>query len=174
MRKLFQRHLPDNQRIREHRYLQFLGHRLHDPDLWHLNRSAVAGGLSVGLFMAFMPIPFQMILAAPAAIATRVNLPIAVASVWISNPLTMPPMLITNYRVGAWLMQEPVHKLHFEFSLHWFTETALDVWEPLLLGSVFLGLLAAVLGNLAVRGLWRLQLNRRWRERRTLRLKSNK
>ena len=87
VRDYLRRRLPARESVQ--RQLSFLGERLHDPELWHLTRHSTAGGLSVGLFMAFMPIPFQMLLAAPAAILLRVNLPIAAVSVWISNPLTM-------------------------------------------------------------------------------------
>lgn len=165
MRNLLRRYLPETRHFREHRMLRILGHRLHDPDIWHLNRRSAAGGLSIGLFMAFMPVPFQMILAAPAAILARVNLPIAVVSVWISNPLTMPPMFVTCYKLGAWILSVPARHSHFEFSLRWFTETAVEIWQPLLLGCLLLGAIAALLGNIAVRLSWRLHLLRRWRVR---------
>jgi hypothetical protein len=91
-RRLLRRYLPDHRRIREHRHLQFFGDRLHDPNLWHLNRRSVAGAMGVGVFVALLPTLGQMAVAAAAAIWLRVNLPLAVAMVWITNPLTMPPI----------------------------------------------------------------------------------
>jgi uncharacterized protein (DUF2062 family) len=38
----------------------------------------------VGLFCAFIPVPFQMLLAAPSAIIFSANLPVSIALVWIA------------------------------------------------------------------------------------------
>ena len=70
---------------------------LFNRDLWHPCRYTVAGALSVGLFCAMLPIPFQMLLAALASMRAKVNIPIAMAACWVSNPLT---------QVGIWLAQE--------------------------------------------------------------------
>ncbi|MBA1330154.1 ATP-binding protein, partial [Candidatus Endoriftia persephone str. Guaymas] len=89
---LIKRLTPDHEMIRNHRHLQCFGKLLHDANLWHLNRRSAAGAFAVGLFMAFIPVPFQMILAAGAAILFRVNLPLSVALVWVTNPITIPPI----------------------------------------------------------------------------------
>jgi len=34
------------------------------PMVWHLNRRSVAGGVAVGLFVSWMPLPMQMLVAA--------------------------------------------------------------------------------------------------------------
>ncbi|MGI9335066.1 MAG: DUF2062 domain-containing protein, partial [Gammaproteobacteria bacterium] len=89
MRKSLKRLLPSPRELRQHHGLRrFFGTLLHEPDLWHLNRNSVAWSVSVGLFMAFMPIPLQMVAAAAVAIVVGCNLPIAVTLVWITNPLT--------------------------------------------------------------------------------------
>ena len=51
--------------------------------------------------MAFLPVPFQMVLAALGALWRRVNLPLAVALICITNPLTMAPAFYLCYKVGA-------------------------------------------------------------------------
>ena len=51
----------------EHRLRRLFGELLHNNDLWHLNRYSVSWGVSVGLFVAFVPVPFQMPLAAAMA-----------------------------------------------------------------------------------------------------------
>ena len=154
------RYMPDHRRVREHRHLQIFGKALHDPNLWHLNRRSASGAFAVGLFVAFMPIPFQMVLAAALAIAARVNLVISVALVWVTNPVTIPPMFYSAYRLGAYLLDEPVHAIRFELSLEWFMGELALIWQPLLLGSFILGTISGATGYLLIRGLWRLRLTR--------------
>jgi len=119
----------------------------------------------VGLFVAFIPIPLQMVLAAMVAIALRVNVPAAVLGAWLTNPLTMAPLFLLSYRIGAFLLRQPVSLTDFEMSFPWLTETIGYIWPPLLLGSVVLGVLCAVFGNILIRVLWRLHLVRRWKAR---------
>ncbi|MCC7410720.1 MAG: DUF2062 domain-containing protein [Gammaproteobacteria bacterium] len=165
-RRFLQRILPQRSLLTEHRRLRFLGERLHDPDLWHLSRRSVAGGLAAGLFVACLPVPFHMLIAVPLALALRVNLPIAALSVWVTNPITMPALLWLEYKLGAWLLGVPANQEHFALTWHWLTETALQIWQPLLLGSLLCATLAAVVTNVSVRMLWRLHLVNRWRNRR--------
>ncbi|MDX1655561.1 MAG: DUF2062 domain-containing protein [Candidatus Competibacteraceae bacterium] len=144
--------------VREHRQLQFLGERLHDPNLWHLNRRSVAGALGMGIFVALFPLPLQMVIAALAAMWLRVNLPLVVATVWITNPLTFPPIFYFNYRVGAWLLDHPPRPFHFEFSLGWLLEEAGALWQPLVVGSLAVGLVLGSLTYTGVRLAWRLHV----------------
>ena len=84
-RRLIKRFMPDPALIREHKSLRFLGTLLHDPNLWHLNRHSVARAMAVGIFAAFIPMPFQMLLAAFLAINVRSNMPISVGLVWLTH-----------------------------------------------------------------------------------------
>jgi uncharacterized protein (DUF2062 family) len=168
-KKLIKRYLPDHQTLRTHRHLQVFGARLHDPNLWHLNRRSASGAFAVGLFVAFIPIPLQMLLAAAMAIVTRVNLPVSVALVWITNPITLPPLFYICYRVGVWILNEPGPAPNFEFSMEWLQSELASIWQPFLLGSLLTGIASAVLGYCTVRGLWRLNLTRYHRRRKLMR-----
>lgn len=155
-RRLIRQYLPDlGEQVRTHRRLRFLGERLHDSDLWHLNRASASKATAIGLFMALMPIPFQMVGSALGAIVFRANLPIAVVLVWITNPVTMPPIFYFCYRFGAWLLQTRPREVEFEMSLAWFSTELLRVWQPLLLGSVLVAIVASLIGYYGVRELWR-------------------
>ncbi len=162
---LIRRFAPDHKTLREHRHLQIFGKLLHDPNLWHLNRRSVSGGFAVGLFWAMIPMPFQMVAAAATAILFRVNLPISVVLVWITNPLTMPPIFYFNYLVGTWLLPgcQPIGKV--EMSMEWFTHSLAEIWQPLYLGSVVVGLVLAALSYVAIRGFWRWHVVRQYRNR---------
>ncbi|WP_207061089.1 DUF2062 domain-containing protein [Motiliproteus sp. SC1-56] len=164
-RRIIKRYLPDEAKIKEHPHLSKLGSLLHDPNLWHLNRSSVSLAFLVGVFCAFLPIPMQMLVAALLAIWVRSNLPVSVGLVWITNPLTMPPIFYFTYKVGALLLDRPVREIHIELSLAWLTQEVSQVWWPLLLGSVVCGVIFAVLSYLAVRYLWVWHVGRSWRRR---------
>lgn len=171
-KKYIRRIMPNHKRIREHRHLRFFGTLLHDPNLWHFNRRSAAGAFAIGIFLAFIPIPFQMVFAAAAAIWFRVNLPLSVALVWISNPLTMPPMYYFTYRLGAWILDVPHHSedhIGFEFSLEWFTSSVGAIWEPLYLGSFIVASICALLSYFGVRLLWQLHLVQHYKNRKRLR-----
>jgi len=172
-RRIIKRLLPDASRFREHRHLRHFGVRLHDPNLWHLNRRSVSGATGVGLFCALLPVPFQMVLAAAGAIALRVNLPVSVVLVWVTNPFTIPPIFYSTYRLGAWLLGVPTVHHQVQWSVTWLMSEVWDIWQPLLLGSVLAGLAAGLLGWGLVRLLWRWYVVQRRREQRTVRGRSS-
>ena len=165
-KKFLKRYLPDHDKIRRHETLNRLfGKLLHDPNLLHINRRSVSGAFFVGLSMAFVPVPFQMALAAGLAIYSRVNLPISVGLVWITNPLTMPPMYYFCYELGQLILGGTLQDVHFELSIEWLQTVLGEIWQPFLLGSFIAGMVSASIGMITVRLLWRLQVVRRWQKR---------
>ena len=169
---LIRRFAPDHRKIRSHRHLQLFGKLLHDQNLWHMNRRSVSGAFAVGLFWTFVPLPFQMVWAAATAILVRVNLPISVALVWITNPVTIPPIFYFTYRLGAWILGHPTMIHKFEPSLEWLMGELAIIWQPLFLGSLICALVAAILGFLIVRGFWRLHIINYLKQRQLRRLKA--
>jgi uncharacterized protein (DUF2062 family) len=166
MKRFLQRHLPDPHQLRTHKRLRFLGELLHDPRLWHFSRRSTVRGLAAGAFYAFVPFPWQMLLAAATAAWLRFNLPVAVAMVWITNPLTIPPIFYFNYRFGAWLLGRPTLDWAFEPSLAWLLRQAGDVGWPLLVGSMATAVLAGIATFVIARLHWRWHIIARFRRRR--------
>jgi uncharacterized protein (DUF2062 family) len=164
-RHLIKRYAPDPVQLRKHKVLRHLGVLLHDENLWHLNRRSVSGGVAAGLFWAMIPIPVQMVTSALSAIFFRINLPISVALVWLTNPLTMPPVFYMNYLVGTWLLGAPADVGEFKLSVEWITAEIGVIWKPLYFGSLVLGALFAVLGYCAMRLYWRWHVMKRFRLR---------
>jgi hypothetical protein len=160
-RKFFQRFLPHPKTIKEHKTLQIFGDWLHKPDLWHLNRRSVAGAFAVGLFFAWMPVPFQMVFAAGVAIWIGTNLPLTVVLVWISNPLTITPMFYFAYKVGTWIIGEPAAYFSFEPTLDWFQNELQAIWKPFLVGCFSLAVSSSLLGYFTINGIWRYAVLRR-------------
>lgn len=173
-KKWIKRWMPDHEKIRKHPHLnKVFGTLLHDPNLLHLNRRSVAGAFVVGLFMAFVPLPSQMIMAAAAAILLRVNLPISVGLVWLTNPVTMPPVYYFCYKVGTWILNSPQHEFTFELSWQWLGSELGHIWQPFLLGCLICGVISAVIGGLAMRLLWRWHVVKQWEARKQKRALSN-
>jgi uncharacterized protein (DUF2062 family) len=166
LKTLFQRYLPKQQYLREHRHLRFLGPYLRHAGPWRLNRRSAARGVALGLFVAFIPLPVHMLLVACLAILFRVNLPISVLAVWVSNPITWAPQIIFSYKAGVWLMGGAPAAPSFEPSIEGITELLSHSWQPFLLGCLVLGAASAVLGHMMIQGLWRWFFIRKWRKRR--------
>ena len=165
-RKLFKRLMPSPETVKEHKSLQILGTLLHDPNLFHLNRRCVSAAFFIGIFMSFIPLPSQMIFAALAAMVFHANLPISVMLVWISNPITMPPMFYFAYRVGVVVTNEPATTFAFELSWQWLTHGIAQIWYPFLVGCLVCGLFFGLVASTAIRIFWRWYVVRRWHERR--------
>lgn len=164
-KKFIKRYIPDHKTIRDHKHLRIFGKLLHDPNLWHLNRRSVPGAVSVGLFAAFIPGPVQMLLAAAGSIIFRVNLPLAIALTFITNPFTVPPIAYFSYKIGTWILGMPEHEFKIEMSIQWLWAELNTIGGPFLLGTLILSLTSAVLGNLLMRWMWHLHIVRYLRKR---------
>lgn len=152
--KSLKRWVPDPSRIREIKALRFLGTRIYSPNLWHFNRKSVSRAFAVGLWAMYTPpLPWQQVIAALGAIYFGANLPIAVALVWITNPLTWMPMYYFAYEVGAIAIGSRTFSFD-EFSKVFDIETALSLGAPLLVGCLILMHLGALLGYFGVQWLW--------------------
>jgi uncharacterized protein (DUF2062 family) len=119
-----------------------------------------------GLFCAFLPVPGQMLIAGGIAIAARCNLPLSVALVWITNPITIPPIFFFTYKLGAWLLDWEIIVHEFVPTFAWLAQQVSQIWQPLLLGSLLCGWVAGVSGFVLTRVAWRMHVVRRWRARR--------
>ena len=168
IRRLLQKFGVDRDSITKTKGIGWLGQRLNYPEIWHFGRRSVAGGVSLGLFLAFIPLPVQMLIAAPTAIFLRVNLAVTIACVWITNPLTMAPIFLFAFKIGTWFMGAEVNHSITEFEISFPSMTAVfrEIWKPLIIGCFLCGLSASAIGNLAVRWLWRFQLIYRRKKRR--------
>ncbi len=171
-KKLLQRYMPTPEFIRNHKHLQFLGKALHDPNLFHLNRRSASGAMAVGLFFAFVPMPFQMVPAAAGALLFRVNLPISIALVWLTNPLTMGPIIFACYQLGVLLLGiAPDARLtHLDWgnAQHLLDNLGAVGW-PLFVGSIAVGAICSLLGYTITRFLWSWSVMQQLRKRRAKR-----
>ena len=162
---------PSPAKLREIKSLKLLGEWVYEPRLWHINRYSASMAFFVGLFVAFVPLPGQMIIAATLAFLFRCNLPLSIGLVWITNPATMPAIFFLAYKVGAMIVDVPMQELEFEISFHWLARGMNDAWQPFLLGCLICGLFFGSMGYFIISMLWRLRVARQWRARKRSRRK---
>lgn len=161
--KILQRFMPNAEQIKKNKILKIFGKLIDNPHLWHINRRSVAKAFSIGLFITYMPFLGHMFLAAFCAIVFRANLPIALALVWVINPLTMIPMFTVAYMVGALVLGQSLDGLDFS-SL----SVLQEMWQPFVLGCLICGAILAVISQVLIRLGWRYHIVMKWKKRKLL------
>jgi uncharacterized protein (DUF2062 family) len=138
---------------------------------WTFKRTSVVHAFSLGLLIAFIPptpfLPLHLTLCAVLGILFRLNLPVLFATVFISNPFTWFPQIAGSIWVGAKLMGLNLMPLLHGLSHRNLPAQIHQLWEPLLLGALVLGLSAAALGYLLGQFFWRARVMHRLRRRRS-------
>jgi hypothetical protein len=173
-RKFFKKYLPSHETVKDNRFIGLFGDWLHHPNLWHLNRRSVSGGVAIGLFSGLVPGPLQMITAALIAVPLRVNLPVALATTLYTNPFTIVPLYVVAYQIGTLITGTSAGTMVAppDFSLRelpaWIAamgEWTLSLGKPLALGLLVLASSLAALGYVAVQVGWRVYVVLAWRRR---------
>jgi len=154
-RRFFRNFAFKRDRIRRQWYMAPFRHLLHDNNLWAIRRRTVVPAFSLGLFIAFMPFPGHMFIAMLSALALSINIPVAALTTLVVNPVTLGPVFYFCYRIGAMLLGTKPRLFQFELSLDWLSSQFGTVWQPLLLGCLLLGSIAALTGYIFLDLLWR-------------------
>ncbi|SMN16353.1 FIG01199889: hypothetical protein [uncultured Candidatus Thioglobus sp.] len=160
MKKLLKRYSPKPNDLKNHKHLGWLSKHLHNASLWNFNRKSISKAFAVGLFCAFVPVPFQMLLAAPASIIFGANLPLAIALVWITNPITIPPIYYGCYKLGAWILGVQI-ETDFVMSLEYAWQVFDTIWQPFLLGCLIFSVVSSIIGYFSVQLIYRYRVYRR-------------
>jgi uncharacterized protein (DUF2062 family) len=137
------------------------------PTFFSVSRRSVAGAIWIGVFIALIPLPGQTLIALLAAMALRVNLPVAGITTWITNPITMVPFFYWEYGLGTLILDLPIENIDIDLSLHWVTSGFLNIWKPLLLGSFIAATIVASLTYVVISVTWRLIVAYRYKRRHT-------
>lgn len=96
--------LPTPQALRDNRWLRWMGPVLNHHRLWHFSRKGIALGLALGIFFGLLVPVAQIPLSATMAVLLRANLPMAVASTLVTNPVTFGPVYYGAYQLGKWVL----------------------------------------------------------------------
>lgn len=174
---MIKRYLPTRESLTQNRLLRWLGPRIHDPLLWHVNRNSVARGVAIGVFFGFLVPVMQIPAAAVVALTVRANLWVAALATLVSNPFTYGPIYILAYRIGASILppvttDNALRNDHAATALQWIVETInwlTGIGRPLVLGMLLMAVVGAVVGYFGVLLVWRLNVifkRRRQRQQR--------
>ena len=166
--------LPEREQLASNRWLRWLGPRLFHPRLWHVSRRGVALGVAIGVFFGFLIPIAQMPVSAAVAVALRANLPTAVASTLVTNPVTFAPVYYAAWKLGGHLLgeggppvdaQEPARLGEGWWAATW--RFATGVGRPLVLGLAIFAVADGIGMYLMISLVWALRT--RWRRRARLR-----
>ncbi len=117
------------------------------------NRRMISKGVFVGLFIAFIPMPMQMLAVICVMPFTRFNVPVALAMCWLNNPFTMPPISYIEYLTGSFILG--METTPAEMTLEWFSQNIGNIFIPLYVGTAFYSIFGASIAYYLVNHLWR-------------------
>lgn len=160
---------PDRATLEQHWCLKHFRAILLDRRCWTFNRSSVSRSFALGLFIAFIPptpLPVHMVTCALLGVYFRLNLPVLVATVFISNPFTWVPQVAGSLWVGAKLLGLNLMPFLHTIRHHTLWADMGVLWPPLLLGALVLGLIAAASGYVLAQAAWRARIIYQLRRRR--------
>lgn len=182
--------MPDPESLRGNRWVAWLGPRLYHPRLWHMSRKGIALGMAVGVFFGLLIPVAQMPFSATLAVLLRANLPVAMASTLVTNPVTFGPVYFGAYKLGKFVLgkekpnpheieallakqakHEAKHEaknddMGFLHSIQYAWNQLGKVGKPLIVGLAIVASITGVLVYFLVHGLWTLKV--RWQRRRRL------
>lgn len=85
--------------------MKIFGQRTLNPLLWYINRKSISKAIFIGTFWGMLPLPFHSILIVLTVLLFEVNLPISLCLAWLTNPLTLVPILYVGFWLGAKIFQ---------------------------------------------------------------------
>lgn len=154
-RRFFRKFAFKRDQFAQQRLVAPFRHWLEDHGLWGIRRKTVVPGVAWGVFVAFLPVPGHVLIAALGCLYFRCNIPVAALATFVSNPVTIGPIFYFSYRVGAKLLSIPPGQPDIELSIDWLQNTFATIWQPLLLGSVLVGSVCALIAYVFLDLLWR-------------------
>lgn len=171
MRIWVRHHIPTREAIARNRFLRPVAHRVLAPSLWRFNRRSVPRGVALGIFSGIL-FPFaHMLLAAILAFPFRANVPTAVGTTLINNPVTFVPLMAAAYQVGQWTLRldhavpgRPIAtNVHANAGLlHWIVSQG---GPATIVGLLIIAIVLSVAGYFGAALVWRLRIARKWKTR---------
>lgn len=174
-KQFFQSWLPSPEKVASMKFMRIFGKRSLNPVLWYINRKSISKAVFIGTFWGILPIPFHTALIVLTVLIMEVNLPVSILLAWLTNPLTLAPILLGAFWIGSQIYQ--VNMIDQDMLLgvlhqmtHWVTNMGqghvdLSLAKILLSGLIVEALFFSVLFFLMTRLFWRFSIIRQWKKR---------
>ncbi len=153
LKQYYLRQYPSRRKLRGSFLHRVLGNRLLDSALWLPSRENVAKGVAIGLFVGMLPLMgLQILISVALCFFWRVNIPPAVVSTFVTNPITGPGIILLQYRLGLWMSgpMNPEEVDRYAGALRFL----IGHGKPLMLGSMASALAFALVGYLSALVIW--------------------
>ncbi len=168
------RFLKHPRKLRQRPAMRWFARHFLDKRVWKPTQHTFSGGVAVGTFITLQLLPIQMPAATILSAIFRVNIPIAIALCWLSNPFTLVFIAWVEYVIGKWFLAFYTTVPATPFPTH-LPDSMVDAWIVLkehapvvLVGGIILGALAAPLSYLASWFTWeigsRMEMAKKLRE----------
>ncbi|WP_395741006.1 DUF2062 domain-containing protein [Prosthecobacter sp.] len=154
------RFLKHPRKLRKSPAMKWFARHFLDKRVWKPTQHTFSGGMAVGMFMTLQLLPIQMPAATILSAIFRVNIPIAIALCWLSNPFTLLPIAWAEYVIGKWFLAfyTTVPTTPFPTQL---PDSMVEVWMVLkehapvvLFGGIILGAIVAPVSYVLSWGCW--------------------
>ncbi len=117
------------------------------------NRRSMTRGIAIGWFWGSIPMPMQMAGVMAATPFAKFNVPIAIAVVWLSNPITYPALFYGEYLIGNVLLgHESIDGV--QLTLHWFHAHWGQIATSLYVGAFFVATVVNAAVYVLINRLW--------------------
>ncbi|HEY2683650.1 MAG TPA: DUF2062 domain-containing protein [Steroidobacteraceae bacterium] len=148
---------PKRATLEAHWCLKHCTRMLLDRGCWKFHRYSVTRAFAFALFIAFIPplLPVHLLTCALVGLYFRLNLPVMFTTVFVSNPFTWLPQIAGSIWVGSKLLGVNLLPMLHAFKYQSFASDLSELWAPLLLGALVLGVTAALSGYLLASFAWR-------------------
>ena len=164
-------HIPTREAIERNRFLRPVAGRILVPALWRFTRRSVPRGVALGLFTGIL-FPFvHAPVAALSALPVRANVPVAVGTTLLHNPLTTVPIYWSAYLIGHWILTfdhvvpgRPIAS-NIKANAGWLHWLVAQGGPATIVGLIVLAVGLAAIGFVAGSLVWRLRIARKWRAR---------
>lgn len=112
----------------------------------------VTKALLIGLFVALLPIPLQMVVVVVMMKFFRFNVPLAILLCWVTNPITMPFIYYVEYLIGSFVLNTDI--MTIQMSVEWFNDNFKSIFTQLYLGAFILATVVSSASYLITNYLW--------------------
>jgi uncharacterized protein (DUF2062 family) len=117
-----------------------------------VNKKMVSRGVFLGLFIAMIPMPAQMLAVVLFTFVGKFNFPIAIIMCWITNPITMPFIYYIEYITGSFILG--IEPSSVELTIEWFNENFSNIIVPLYFGALVYSISLATIAYYAINLYW--------------------